>query len=745
MELAPARLRSFVPAAAALVMVASLCACGQTPATRGPTVEVTVRAPFLVRPAEAATSVAPSAVPSGADRVNVTAYRLGEAVATTTLSPGLEEATLVLAPGASYDFAASVTSNFPSVVEIAWGQVSAVAVEGSRIDLTATSIVHGASLGEARYEGVEIVVPLSVLAPNGQRVPPTDYDVTYAVSGATLVESTHLGARVRPDGSGDSVEVVGDVVGMNAAHETGAVFPAVRSVTPNDPSVGFDFVAPDVWISTVPTLLVNQPVVLAGNARDNAGVVRVEVYVNVSMVGEAAYSVPANPLAASPWSLPWVPAVEGEHVLSVLAYDARGNVGRADLPIVVHLAPPVASGAAYTWMAKFPELRTDHVPAGIAMDGAGDLYLASTHQALPAEPHDFNVGVVSKHRADGATYWVRQYEGQFHVSFAAVTGVADGVVVAGWTAGSIAGVTESGTGEAFLMKLGAAGDPVWATRFQSDPSYGANASVAVLGLAANASGDIYAVGATTGVSVRRDVVVARFAADGQPVWQRTFGATSSFANDEGVDIVLSSDGSAFVVGSTTGHFAGFENPTQKPDVFVARVTPAGDVAWVTQFGTSEQDWVQGVALSPSGGVLGVAVTLGTFPGASRTTAPGNGEGVVFRVDGSGELAWLTQFATNINTWPRDLVVDPAGSLHVVGSTRGAFPGTSNAGGLDVLYARFSDSGALESVRQFGSERHDQAWRALWHEGAVFVVGDADFDSTINDRIYARRFLARITP
>jgi len=719
-----------------------LAACGGvTPA--GATVPVTVHAPFLDTAPSTAASATPTAVPAGVLRVLVTAYRLGDTVATVTLTTGNTEAAMALAPGATYEFAASVIGYAPYGVEIAWGQVSSVAEEGGRITLRATSIVHEARLGTTSYQGVDLVVPLDVFAPNGERVPPTDYDVSYSATGAAVEESTLLGVRVRPDGSGAPVAVTATVIGMNAAHESGATFVAVQSMTPNDPEVGFDFVVPQVWLSTVPNLLVNQPAVLSGNVSDDTGVVRVEVYANVSLVGVATVTQSENTLAPSAWTLPWIPSVEGDHTLTVLAYDASGNVGRADAPVTVWLAPPAATGEPYAWLTTFPELRTIHEPAGLAVDGFGDLYQVFTHPALPTDPHDFNVGVVSKHRGDGATYWVRQYEGQFHMHFFAAAGTHDGVVVGGRTAGTVAGAVETGLGEAFVMKLTASGEIAWLTRIAPDPSYGINAYVHVTDAAVAANGDIVVVGGVTGVSVHRDAFVARFASSGTLLWDMTFGTSDS----DGASVVsAAADGGAYVAGFTHGSFGDFSKPSLSyEDVFVAFVSPHGELEWVTQFGSANQDWVQGLTPAPGGGVYGVAITLGTFPGETRTSAPGSGEGATFNVSDDGSLQWLTQFATNMNTWPRAIVTDDAGDPHVVGSTRGAFPGQVSAGNLDVFHARFTPGGALASVRQFGSSRHDQAWHAVWHAGGLYAMGDYDFDNTINDRLRARRFLARIEP
>lgn len=185
--------------------------------------------------------------------------------------------------------------------------------------------------------------------------------------------------------------------------------------------------------------------------------------------------------------------------------------------------------------------------------------------------------------------------------------------------------------------------------------------------------------------------------------------------------------SLYVVGTTTGTFAGQTN-LGGTDYFIARLDPAnGAVAWVHQLGTAGDDRAVSISVTPEyvglccgweDDITVTGDTTGTFPGQTSkggrdlfTMTTGNSEG-----GGS-----LDQFGTSGD----DVALAGSGNA-VAGSTTGAFPGKTNRGGTDAFVA------SPDWAYQFGSTADDRATaisraRTPFGEyGAGFLVaGDTD--------------------
>ncbi|HNW82508.1 MAG TPA: hypothetical protein PKG52_06390, partial [bacterium] len=75
-----------------------------------------------------------------------------------------------------------------------------------------------------------------------------------------------------------------------------------------------------------------------------------------------------------------------------------------------------------------------------------------------------------------------------------------------------------------------------------------------------------------------------------------------------------------------------------------------------------------------------------------------------------------------------------GEIYVVGTTKG----NNSAGGEDVLLTKFSDSGATEWTKQWGSELLDFGYSVvLGSYGAIYVTGETfgDLDGNTNSGGY----------
>jgi hypothetical protein len=209
------------------------------------------------------------------------------------------------------------------------------------------------------------------------------------------------------------------------------------------------------------------------------------------------------------------------------------------------------------------------------------------------------------------------------------------------------------------------------------------------------------------------------------LWLRQFG-TSGDDNVHGV--AADAQGNVYVCGSTSGALSGTN--AGGLDAFLAKYDKYGALVWVRQLGTSADEEARGVSLDSSGYVYIAGWTAGRLGAAQVGTDPyyptETEDVFVARYDASGTQLWLLQTGTKRNDRANGIAVDPAGSIFVAGSTYGDWY-TANAGGADAYWLRLDKNGGYVVMRQLGSPEDDIAYGVSLHVpastvNAVFMVG-----------------------
>ncbi|MFG0284402.1 MAG: SBBP repeat-containing protein [Phycisphaerales bacterium JB039] len=151
-----------------------------------------------------------------------------------------------------------------------------------------------------------------------------------------------------------------------------------------------------------------------------------------------------------------------------------------------------------------------------------------------------------------------------------------------------------------------------------------------------------------------------------------------------------------------------------------------EILWARQFGTSERDFANAVAVDGSGNLY---VSGGTN-GAVGPTSAGREDALLAKYDSRGALLWARQVGSTELDWSNAVAVDSTGNAYIVGTTWGNIEGTS-AGYSDAFLAKYDSSGDQLWVRQFGTSRQDRARGvAVDHAGHVYVTGQ--FGAGIED-------------
>jgi hypothetical protein len=275
----------------------------------------------------------------------------------------------------------------------------------------------------------------------------------------------------------------------------------------------------------------------------------------------------------------------------------------------------------------------------------------------------------------------------------------------------------------YVARFDTNGRRIWARQFGT-ASFEVARSLIVSG------GTIVAVGSTNGAFTgtgrpggNLDVFVATLDTRGRLRSMRQFGTDF---DDDPMSAAMSG-GRIFLAGSTTGAFPGASNARGARTAFVARIDMRGAPKWVRQFDPLDigtDSLARGVAVSGTG-VFVVGQGVGTFTDFNSLEL----DGFVTRYDFAGNRQWFQQFGTANSDTPRAVAVRQ-GRVYIAGDTLGAFTGFTNVGNRDGFLARFSTTGTLGSIRQFGTSGDDFVNRIALRRnnlsgGALVIAGETD--------------------
>ncbi|CAG0948321.1 hypothetical protein FLAV_00023 [Flavobacteriales bacterium] len=218
-----------------------------------------------------------------------------------------------------------------------------------------------------------------------------------------------------------------------------------------------------------------------------------------------------------------------------------------------------------------------------------------------------------------------------------------------------------------------------------------------------------------------DALLAKFNLSGQLLWCTYYGG-SEF--DYGWD-VTTVDTNVFILGETRSATNISTMGTHQPafaggnsDAFVCRFTQSGLRIWATYYGGGFTEYTRGIANNGNAlFITGRTSSLNNIstPGAHKTTYSDLSDMFLASLSLNGGLNWATYFGGNEMDLGRDILVDNAGRIVVIGSTKSA-TGIATVGSyktylsgiMDAFIAKFTSSGNLIWATYYGGNDTDDA-------------------------------------
>ncbi|GJM32513.1 MAG: hypothetical protein DHS20C18_15140 [Saprospiraceae bacterium] len=409
------------------------------------------------------------------------------------------------------------------------------------------------------------------------------------------------------------------------------------------------------------------------------------------------------------------------------------------------LLPFFGFSQTYEWAAVTGDTLTENSNA-LAIDASGNVYTTGVFIGTV----DFDPGAgtfnltaggtadifIQKLDALGNFVWAKQIitTGQGHGESIVVdasgniyvTGGFDGTADFDPGAGTFNYTSGGGIVNAFILKLDAAGDFVWA-------KYALSTGTSVpRDLAVDASGNVYSTGnfeETTdfdpgsGTAMLtslafRDAYIQKHDAAGNLLWVKQVSGTDI---SEGKSLAVDASGNTYITGKFWGT-ADFDpgvgvmslTSAGADDTFILKLDTSGDLVWVKQMGGIDYEYGYSIEVDPAGNIY----TTGSFQatvdfdpgvGTVNLTSAGLDDIYMIKLDAAGDFVWAKQIGGTGSELSFSTVVDIVGNVYIAGAFEGTVdmdPGVgttslTSVGSFDIFFLKLDDMGDFIWVKHIG--------------------------------------------
>ena len=419
----------------------------------------------------------------------------------------------------------------------------------------------------------------------------------------------------------------------------------------------------------------------------------------------------------------------------------------------VHAAPTVLAQVAVDWQRCYGGSERD-MARSVRQTYDGGYIAVGTTESMDGDVVGFHGEVdiwVLRLDPYGEMIWQRCLGGTGTEGANDVIQTSDGgFVIAGSTSSTDGDVTglHGSIGDAWLIKLDGDGSIIWQRCYGGTGLEIANqvkelagGGYVFVGEEASTDGDVS--GDQGGV----DCWLVHVDAYGEPLFSASLGGTGV---DKAYTIDLCSDG-GFIIGGTTwsddGQVTGYHG---QMDMWLMRVSSAGDLLWQRCLGGTSQDWLQSVRQRETGDFILAGYTYSDDGDISGNH--GDWDFWVSVVNEVGEMTWQRCLGGSDREWAHSVELADDGGAVITGFTRSNDGQVSgNHGSDDAWVVKLGSGGDFVWQKCFGGGS-DEWPRCISAAGpgsyilAAHTLSGTSGDVLCGSGLSERDFwLARITP
>ncbi len=247
----------------------------------------------------------------------------------------------------------------------------------------------------------------------------------------------------------------------------------------------------------------------------------------------------------------------------------------------------------------------------------------------------------------------------------------------------ITGMTYSfGTGscDVYFIRTNANGDTLWTK------TYGGTSSEWGSSVQECAGGDFIIVGETKSFGTGNyDVYLIRTNADGDTLWTKTYGGTDY---DYGYSVQECAGGGFIIAGETSSFGA------DSSDVYLIRTNTDGDTLWTKTYGGTGDDYGSSVQECAGGGFI--------IAGQTRSFGAGSRDVYLIRTDANGAPLWTKTYGGTSDDYGSSVQECAGGGFIIAGITY-----SFGAGSFDIYLIRTDADGDTLWTRTYGGTSYDK--------------------------------------
>ncbi|MBL7911607.1 MAG: SBBP repeat-containing protein [Bacteroidia bacterium] len=284
----------------------------------------------------------------------------------------------------------------------------------------------------------------------------------------------------------------------------------------------------------------------------------------------------------------------------------------------------------------------------------------------------------------------------------------------------------------------------------------------------DAIGNVYVVGTFNGIvdfdsgpatytlasNGGQDVYVSKSDANGNFLWARSFGSTST---DHGRSIDLDASGNVFITGAFQGTVDFDPGPSVSNlasngnyDIFILKLNSTGNFVWAKQIGGSSADQAYSIILDATANIYVAGNFLSTVDfdpnaGVQNLTAIGIlHDSFILKLNSAGNYVWAKSFGGNQSDVCNDISIDGSGNVLSIGMFQSIVdfdPGAAtytlqSNGDWDFYISKLDAAGNFIWARSIGGSGLDRGDAiAADAVGNVYCVGTfintVDFDPNLS--------------
>lgn len=344
---------------------------------------------------------------------------------------------------------------------------------------------------------------------------------------------------------------------------------------------------------------------------------------------------------------------------------------------------------AILWEKTYGAINTERLFDAIPTADGGFLLVGTSNSPIHMDKTAQSNGKVDawivKLNASGEKLWDKSIGGADDDYIVDVKATPDGgFVFAGWSSSPISGNKNSikmGLEDAWAFKLDANGNLIWDKTFNGGGPDISQTQTRFNSVAITNDGQlIFAASSSAGIGNQKtepargadDIWLVRTDADGNVIWDKTFGST----NVEEMPVVISTADGGFLVGCTSqGNLGGDRTEASRgaADYWMVKTDSQGNKQWDKRFGGTGFDAFSDLLQAPDGGYVLAGYSSSGVSGDRTALKKNNFDYWIVKIAADGSQQWDKSYGPFTNTLSQLMKISAAnggfllaGNLNSVG-------------------------------------------------------------------------------